>query len=84
MSTQGDLASRIGGIHRRIGRNLLRFQEIEHGLKFMMPYVHPEAHSGGLEAFKRMRTETVNGTLGILVGRYKEAIKTEPPELFDE
>jgi hypothetical protein len=71
-------------MHRRIGRNLLRFQEIEHGLKFMMPYVHPEARGGGLDAFMRMRTETASGTLGILVGRYKEAIKTEPPELFDE
>ena len=84
MSTDAELATRIAGMHRRIGRNLLRFQAIEHGLKFMMPYVHPEAHGGGLEAFMRMRTETANGTLGILVGRYKEAIKTEPPELFDE
>jgi hypothetical protein len=84
MSTDADLATRIAGMHRRIGRNLLRFQEIEHGLKFMMPYVHPEAHGGGLEAFMRVRTETASGTLGILVGRYKEATKAESPELFDE
>lgn len=33
----------INELHRRIGRNVLRFQKIELALKLMLPYVHPEA-----------------------------------------
>ena len=52
MSQDVDRANRIGEMHRRIGRNLLRFQEIENNLKFLMPYIHPRAHADGLDGFK--------------------------------
>jgi hypothetical protein len=32
----------VGESHRKLGRNLLRFQEIEFSLKCIMPYVHPD------------------------------------------
>ena len=45
MSQNIELANRISEMHRRIGRNLLRFQQIEHDLKFLMPYIHPKMHT---------------------------------------
>lgn len=83
MSQNVDLANRIGEMHRRIGRNLLRFQQIEHDLKFLMPYIHPKAHADGLDGFKKIRAEVTSRTLGDLIARFLESGKMDPPELFD-
>jgi hypothetical protein len=39
-------------VHRRIGRNLLRFQEIEVGLKLILPYTHPDGGAKGLKTLR--------------------------------
>jgi hypothetical protein len=78
-----DHTHRIGEMHRRIGRNLLRFQQIEHDLKFLMPYIHPRAHADGLEGFTKLKGEITNKTLGDLIARFIESCKLDPPELFD-
>lgn len=84
MSAEADRAKRIAGMHRRIGRNLLRFQEIEHGLKLMMPYIHPEAHKDGLDGFKRLRAEAASGTLGGLATLFKGAVTPDPPDIIEQ
>ena len=47
----------IDELHRRIGRNLLRCQEIEVGLKLILPYIHPNGGAKSLEAIKAYRQE---------------------------
>lgn len=83
MNKDVDLADRIDEMHRRIGRNLLRFQQIEHDLKFLMPYIHPRAHVDGLDGFSKLKSEITNKTLGDLIVRFVESCKLDPPELFD-
>ncbi len=83
MSNDVDQATRVGEMHRRVGRNLLRFQQIEHDLKFLMPYIHPKAHAGGLDGFTKIRDEVTSRTLGDLIARFLESSKTDPPALFD-
>jgi hypothetical protein len=50
------------GLHRRIGRNLVQFQQIEFAVKFSLHYMHPDGSKDGMEAFRT----------------YRERIRTQP------
>ncbi|HEU5136467.1 MAG TPA: OST-HTH/LOTUS domain-containing protein [Steroidobacteraceae bacterium] len=64
----------IGEIHQRIGRNLLRFQEMEVALKVILPYVHPDAAIKGVEAMRQYQKEHVDQkTFGYLLGQFRES-----------
>ena len=69
----------IDEVHRRIGRNLLRFQEIEVGLKLILPYVHPDAGAKGIDALKSYRQQRVTSqTLGPLLAELEASISASP------
>lgn len=73
----------IDEVHRRIGRNLLRFQGIEIGLKLILPYIHPEGGAKGAEALRAYRKEHVESkTLGPLFEQFRESIDA-PPGFFE-
>lgn len=73
----------VDELHRRIGRNLLRFQEIELSLKLMLPYIHPNGAAKGVETMREYQTKNVDGkSLGLLVEQFKSAI-TGTPELWE-
>lgn len=77
--------SLVTELQRKLGRNLLRFQEIEFSLKFMMPYIHPTAHANGLDSFKAMREELADKPLGMVIERFRESVWTDAPDiLFQE
>ena len=82
MDKDAEHTHRIGEMHRRIGRNLLRFQQIEHDLKFLMPYIHPRAHADGLEGFTKLRGEITNKTLGDLIARIYRVVQARPTGSF--
>lgn len=73
----------IDEVHRRLGRNLLRFQEIELPLKLMLPYVHPDGGAKGTKAMQEYQARNVEGkSLGLLVEQFKSAI-SGTPELWE-
>lgn len=70
-------------IHRRIGRNLVRFQEIEYALKFCLRYIQPsegKLDDDGLRQFQK-RVRKIR-TFGEAIGAFEEAV--EIPEGFFE
>ncbi|MEJ0040238.1 MAG: hypothetical protein WDO68_30120 [Gammaproteobacteria bacterium] len=74
----------IDEVHRRIGRNLLRFLESETGLKLVLPYLHPDGGAKGPEALRAFRDKHVRSrTLGPLLERLSESINA-PVGLFEK
>src|SRR6185436_13043026 len=49
----------IDEIHRRIGRNLLRYQGIEECLRLLLPYIHPNASAKGADAMRSYQQQNV-------------------------
>jgi len=70
----------VDDLHRRIGRNLVRFQQIEQSLKFCLPYMHPNGSALGAEAFRVYRNAVASKTLGPVVAEFADA--TDIPEGF--
>ncbi len=70
----------LDDLHRRIGRSLLRFQQIESALKFALPYMHPEGGRRGLEALKAYREQIRTKPLGEVIRALQES--TPIPEGF--
>lgn len=67
-------------IHRRIGRNLVRFQEIEFAFKFCLPYMHPKGSKLGVDALRQFQKAVRRKMLGELIGAFEEC--GEIPEGF--
>jgi hypothetical protein len=73
----------IEELHRRVGRNVLRFQAIELSLKLMLPYIHPDGAAKGTEAMRKYQVENVDGqTLGPLLKQFRSSI-SESVELWE-
>jgi hypothetical protein len=73
----------IEELHRRVGRNVLRFQAIELSLKLMLPYIHPDGGAKGAEAMRKYQSENVHGqTLGPLLNQFKSPL-TGSVELWE-
>jgi hypothetical protein len=71
---QGTSRERIDELHRRIGRNLLRFQGIELSLRMMLPYLHPDGGAKGAEAARAYQDKYIDGkSLGLLIEQFKSA-----------
>lgn len=66
----------------KMGRNLLRFQQIESGLKLFLPMTHPDGSACGDDAYEALKKEVKLKTLGGLRTRLIEAITTADPESF--
>jgi hypothetical protein len=78
-----DTVELINEVNRKIGRNLLRFQQIEASLKLILPYIHPDGSSKGLEAFGKYREKVTSKTLGSLIGEFDESFEI-PAGFFDQ
>ena len=74
--------SAVDEIHRRIGRNLARYQQIEFSLKFCLPYMHPNGSKQGIESLRRYQKAVGKQTLGQLVDALEES--AEIPDGFFE
>jgi hypothetical protein len=84
MNAHADKESTIDDLHRRIGRNLLRFQAIEQSLRLTLPYVHPEGGAKGADAMREYRERHVSAKpLGPLIDQFRASI-TGTPELWQD
>lgn len=73
----------VDELHRRIGRNLLRFQAIELSLKLMLPYMHPDGGAKGAGAMREYQVKNVDGkSLGLLVEQFRSSV-SGTPELWE-
>lgn len=68
----------------KMGRNLLRFQLIETGLKLMLPFTHQEGSASGYDAYLALKEDVKTKTLGGLRTMFLEAMKTEDPDRISE
>jgi len=69
-------------MHAKMGRNLLRFQLIESGIKLMLPVTHPDGSASGDDAYATLKSEVKQKTLGGLRTRLLEAVRTDDPDRF--
>lgn len=76
-----DHAALLNSVLVRLGRNILLFQQIESGLKFMLPFMHPKGSASGDDAFARFRDKTKGQTLGKLVENFQESIRADTDTL---
>lgn len=76
--------SPVSELQRKLGRNLLCFQEIEFGLKLVMPYIHPDAQEGGLASFTAVRAEFSDKTLGVVIEKFRESLTTSSPDVLSD
>ncbi|AQV92299.1 hypothetical protein BJN34_00130 [Cupriavidus necator] len=67
----------LNSVLLRLGRNILLFQQIESGLKFMLPFMHPKGSANGDDAFAKFREEAKGQTLGKLVKNLQESVKAD-------
>lgn len=69
----------IDEIHRRIGRNLLRYQGIEECLRLLLPYIHPDASAKGADAMRSYQQQNVaSKSLSPLVQQFRAAVAGIP------
>jgi hypothetical protein len=74
----------IDEVHRRIGRNLLRYQGIEECLRLILPYVHPDASANGADAMRNYQKQNVaSKSLSPLVQQFRAAV-AEMPQSWEE
>lgn len=74
----------VNEVHRKIGRNMLLFQQLEHLLKYFVASSSLSGYASELSLIKKQRAiSTQKLTLGALVGKYLEATSTESPENSD-
>ena len=89
MESQSELEKTKNAVLRKIGRNMLLFQKMEHLLKYLTANGNLSGYINELEANKKKRAEAIcKKTLGQLVGDYventyspTEKISEEPKEL---
>ncbi|QQX85232.1 hypothetical protein JJQ59_04595 [Cupriavidus necator] len=70
-------ASLVQSVLLRLGRNILMFQQIESGLKLMLPYMHPKGSNSGDDAFASFRDKAKQQTLGKLVESFLESVTVD-------
>jgi hypothetical protein len=54
----------------KIGRNVLIFQQIEKGLKLVLPYIHPNGSQKGINSFRSYKEANESKTLGNLINSF--------------
>lgn len=66
-------AQAIDEIHRRVGRNLLRFQRIEESLRFLVPYMNPGPQPLTVERVRAVKERIQDLPLGGLIKEFKRS-----------
>ena len=61
-----ELKKVVSELQLKLGRNVLRFQQIEGALKTLMPYVHPDGSAKGLGGAIAVLTQLQDKPLGTL------------------
>ncbi len=80
-----ELTKSIDDLHRRIGRNLLLFQEIEHILKFIISKGNISGYISELKTVvEQQQSKVKTETMGGLVSKFIERTYTELSESVDE
>jgi hypothetical protein len=60
----------VNEVLRKIGRNVLIFQQIEKGLKLLLPYIHPNGSKNGIDSFWSYKETNKSKTLGNLINSF--------------
>lgn len=68
---------------RRVGRNVLAFQEIESRLKFLLPYMHPDGSAKGENSRLEYRVSVQARTLGHLTTKFLESVEWDAGDAKD-
>ncbi|MBE9036993.1 OST-HTH/LOTUS domain-containing protein [aff. Roholtiella sp. LEGE 12411] len=63
----------VNEVLRKIGRNILMFQQIEKGLKLLLPFIHSDASAKGIDSFWKYREAAKLKTLGNLINAFIES-----------
>jgi hypothetical protein len=66
-------------IHARVGRNLIRVQSLEVGLKTLVPFLSIGEAMHCLDGLKQRHAQAAKHTLGQLVGSFLEATSSDDP-----
>jgi hypothetical protein len=78
------LEDAVNEVHRKIGRNMMLFQQLEYLLKHFVANSSFSGYVSELSLIKEQRAISVRKlTLGSLVGKYLETTSTESPENSD-
>ncbi|HLF10848.1 MAG TPA: hypothetical protein VJA26_06505, partial [Gammaproteobacteria bacterium] len=82
---EGTGRTSVDEVHRRVGRNLLMFQAAEEGLRFSLPYVHPDSSKNGAQAMREYTERRVSDkSLGFLIEQFKQAANGDAQMLAEE
>lgn len=81
METIVNLENTKNEVLRKIGRNMLRFQEVEHLLKFIIANGNIEGYVSEIQAKQKNQVASVQKqTMGTLVGKFIENTHSESDE----
>ncbi len=83
---KNELSKSIDDLHRKIGRNLLLFQEIEHILKFIISRGNISGYISELKAIveqqqSKVKTETMGGLVSKFIDRTYKELNIQDDEL---
>jgi hypothetical protein len=70
-------------ILRKIGRNILVFQQIEKGLKIILPFISPDTRDQGIDSFRKYDKTIQSQTLGHLINAFLGSVNYDP-DYFSE
>jgi hypothetical protein len=76
-----DHRAAISEIHARIGRNVIRVQLLEIGLKTLLPFIDIRGASHCLDGLTDRHGQVAKHTLGQLVEAFLRRVSTDPPGL---
>lgn len=68
----------------KIGRNLMLYQQIEIGLKGLLPVIHPDGGASGIEALMTFKTSISEKSLGQIFGEFKKSITVQAENDFEK
>lgn len=65
----------VDEVLKKIGRNILLFQQIEKGLKLLLPFiVHPNSIANNIDDFRKQRESVKSQTLGSLINTFVKSV----------
>jgi hypothetical protein len=80
MATQAtEHEERVSQIHARVGRNVVRVQSLEVGLKTLLPFLDLRGASHCLDGLLDRQTEVARNTLGQLIGAFLSLTSSDDP-----
>lgn len=75
--------ARMDQIHARVGRNVIRAQSLEIGLKTLLPFIDIRGASHCLDGLVDRHGQVAKNTLGQLVEAFLRFVLSDPPNLAD-